>query len=313
MKRFGLIGAAGYIAPRHMQAIKDTGNILEVALDPSDSVGILDFYHPKASFFTEIERFDRHIDKLRRRDRGLDYISICSPNYLHDSHIRMALRNDCDVICEKPLVLNPENMHFLKILEEESGKKINNILQLRLHDAIQTLKKEIDPQRIYDIDLSYIAGRGLWYHYSWKGDQTKSGGLATNIGVHFFDMLTWIFGPVIQNKLYISKNDVISGYLHLERANVKWFLSCNPKHIPPKVKESGQRTFRSLNINGKEFDFSKGFTDLHTKSYTHILEGKGFSIEDVKPSIELVSTIRHMKTHNIDGDSHPFLIQGAYK
>jgi len=307
MKRFGLIGAAGYIAPRHMKAIKETGNILEVALDPHDSVGILDFYHPKASFFTEIERFDRHIDKLRRRGNGLDYLSVCSPNYLHDSHIRMGLRNHCDVICEKPLVLNPENIHFLNILEQESGKKINNILQLRLHGAIEDLKRDIEPDKIYDIDLSYITSRGLWYHYSWKGNKSKSGGLATNIGVHFFDMLTWIFGPVVQNKLYVSKKDIMSGYLRLERANVRWFLSCNEKYLPTNVKEKGERTYRSLKIEEKEFDFSKGFNDLHTKSYHHILEGHGFGIDAVKPSIDLVSNLRRCRVVSIDEDSHHFI------
>lgn len=307
MKKFGLIGAAGYIAPRHMRAIKETGNTLEVALDLHDSVGILDKYHPKASFFTEIERFDRHIDKLRRRGSGLDYMSICSPNYLHDSHIRMALRNGCDVICEKPTVLNPENLEFLKILEKENGKKINNILQLRLHESIIKLKKEVDNNKIYDIDLSYITSRGLWYHYSWKGNKQKSGGLATNIGIHFFDMLMWIFGSEIENKVYVSEEDTMSGFLKLERANVKWFLSCNENYIPKEERSRGQKTHRSLKIGKNSFDFSKGFTDLHTKSYQHILSNNGFGIEETEKAIKLASKIRNCNLSKFDDDVHIFL------
>jgi UDP-N-acetyl-2-amino-2-deoxyglucuronate dehydrogenase len=307
MKRFGLIGAAGYIAPRHMQAIKETGNSLEVALDLHDSVGILDRYHPEASFFTEIERFDRHIDKLRRRGKGLDYISICSPNYLHDSHIRMALRNDCDVICEKPIVLNPDNLEFLEIIEQETGKKVNNILQLRLHESIKELKKTIDPNKTYEIDLSYITSRGLWYHYSWKGDESKSGGLATNIGIHFFDMLIWIFGNVIENRLYVSEDDVMSGYLRLERANIKWFLSCNEEFVPAASRAQGSKTFRSLQIGDDSFDFSTGFTDLHTRTYQHILSGNGFGIAETKASVNLAHAIRECPVVPIDDESHRFL------
>jgi UDP-N-acetyl-2-amino-2-deoxyglucuronate dehydrogenase len=307
MKRFGLIGAAGYIAPRHMQAIKETGNKLEVALDLHDSVGILDRYHPEASFFTEIERFDRHIDKLRRRGPGLDYMSICSPNYLHDSHIRMALRNGCDVICEKPIVLNPENLEFLEIIEKETGKKVNNILQLRLHESIKELKKTVDPNKTYEIDLSYITSRGLWYHYSWKGDESKSGGLATNIGIHFFDMLMWIFGGVIENKLYISTKDTMSGHLRLERANIKWFLSCNEEYVPTPVRNQGSKTFRSLEIGDHAFDFSTGFTDLHTKTYNHILSGNGFGISDAKAAVKLAHDIRDCTVSPIDEQAHRFL------
>tara|TARA_R110002020_G_scaffold103217_6_gene241620 strand:+ start:14124 stop:15053 length:930 start_codon:yes stop_codon:yes gene_type:complete len=307
MKRFGLIGAAGYIAPRHMQAIKDTGNKLEVALDLHDSVGILDRYHPEASFFTEIERFDRHIDKLRRRGKGLDYMSVCSPNYLHDSHIRMALRNDCNVICEKPIVLNPDNLEFLEILEQETGKKVNNILQLRLHESIKELKRTIDPSKTYEIDLSYITSRGLWYHYSWKGDESKSGGLATNIGIHFFDMLIWIFGDVVENKLYLSEDDAMSGHLRLERANVKWFLSCNEEYVPAALRAQGNKTFRSLQIGEDSFDFSTGFTDLHTKTYQHILSGNGFGIADTKPSVNLAHAIRECPVVPLDDQSHRFL------
>jgi UDP-N-acetyl-2-amino-2-deoxyglucuronate dehydrogenase len=292
MKKFGLIGAAGYIAPRHMKAIKDTGNTLQVALDPNDSVGIIDSYFPHASFFTEVERFDRHIDKLRRRDQGLNYMSICSPNYLHDSHVRLGLRNGCDVICEKPLVINPKNLDYLRLLEDESGKKINNILQLRLHKSIVKLKAQVDKNKVYDVDLSYITSRGLWYHYSWKGDESKSGGLATNIGIHFFDMLMWIFGKPVRNEVHVSKKDIMAGYLHLENARVKWFLSCNKEYVPTRLKKKGKNTYRSLKIDQQEFEFSTGFTELHTRSYEEILKGNGFGIADSEASIKLAHAIR---------------------
>ena len=298
MKKFGLIGAAGYIAPRHMQAIKETGNTLEVALDPSDSVGIIDSYFPEASFFTETERFDRHIDRLKHKGSGLDYISVCSPNYLHDSHVRLGLRAGCDVICEKPLVLNPKNIDYLKTLEVQSGKKINNILQLRLHNAIKEIKnmvKNSPKDKIFDFDLTYITSRGLWYHHSWKGDESKSGGLVTNIGIHFFDMLMWIFGDVRENIVFEKNKSAVSGLLKLDRANVSWFLSCDYNRLPQEVKESGQRTFRNVSLNGEQIEFSKGFTDLHIKSYEEILKGNGFNIEDVKPSIELVYNIAKAK------------------
>lgn len=298
MKKFGLIGAAGYIAPRHMQAIKETGNTLEVALDPSDSVGIIDSYFPEASFFTETERFDRHIDRLKHKGSSLDYISVCSPNYLHDSHVRLGLRAGCDVICEKPLVLNPKNIDYLKTLEVQSGKKINNILQLRLHNTIKEIKnmvKNSPKDKIFDFDLTYITSRGLWYHHSWKGDETKSGGLVTNIGVHFFDMLMWIFGDVRENLVFEKNKSSVSGLLRLERANVNWFLSCDYNRLPQEVKERGQRTFRNVSVNGEQIEFSKGFTNLHIKSYEEILKGNGFNIEDVKPSIELVYNIAKAK------------------
>ena len=294
MKNFGLIGAAGYIAPKHMQAIKATGNNLSVALDPSDSVGIIDSYFPDASFFTETERFDRHIDKLRRKGEGLDYISVCSPNYLHDSHIRLGLRNDCDVICEKPLVINPKNIEFLEKLEKDTGRKINNILQLRLHDTIRSIREQVKSspkEKIYDFNLRYITSRGLWYHYSWKGDEKKSGGLVTNIGIHFFDMLLWIFGDVKENIVYQKNEKVVSGLLRLEKANVQWFLSCDYDSLPTKVKEKGQRTHRVMTLDDQEINFTDGFTDLHTKSYEEILKGNGFSINDVKPSVDLVYDI----------------------
>jgi UDP-N-acetyl-2-amino-2-deoxyglucuronate dehydrogenase len=295
MKNFALIGAAGYVAPRHMKAIKETGNVLVAALDKFDSVGIIDSHFPQADFFTEFERFDRHIDKLRRNGTKIDYVSICSPNYLHDSHIRFALRQQADAICEKPLVLNPWNVDALVELEKETGRKINTILQLRLHPAIQQLKKEIEsgpPDRIYDVDLTYITSRGKWYHHSWKGEESKSGGIATNIGIHFFDMLQWIFGSVKENRLEKISDDQTSGRLALERANVKWFLSINAEHLPPQVVKSGKSTYRSLKIQGKEVEFSEGFADLHTESYKEILAGRGFGLQEARASIEIAHRLR---------------------
>jgi len=294
---FGLIGAGGYIAPRHLKAIKETGNQLVAALDRYDGVGVIDSYFPEAEFFTEPERFDRFMDKLRRRnpENKIDYVSICSPNYLHDAHIRLALRNDAHAICEKPLVLNPWNLDALKELEEESGKKIYTILQLRLHPAIIALKEKIDAgpaDKVYDIDLAYITSRGKWYYISWKGDIAKSGGIATNIGVHFFDMLTWIFGGMIENEVKEHKEDHASGYLHLEKAKVNWFLSINPDYLPKQAVDAGKRTFRSITMDGQEIEFSEGFTDLHTRTYEHILSGKGFGLEDSRRSIEIVQKIR---------------------
>ena len=295
MKNFALIGVAGFIAPRHLQAIKDTGNNLVAALDKFDSVGIMDSYFPQADFFTEFERFDRHLEKLRRQGKKIDYVAICSPNYLHDSHIRFALRHGADAICEKPLVLNPWNLDALSELEKETGKRVFTILQLRLHPAIQQLKKEMDATskgKHFNIDLKYITSRGSWYHHSWKGDESKSGGIATNIGVHFFDMLLWIFGNVIENRAEIIENDHASGILKLERATVNWSLSINAEHLPENVKAEGKRTFRSLQIEGREIEFSDGFTGLHTKCYEQILLGDGFGLDDAKPSIETVFKIR---------------------
>jgi UDP-N-acetyl-2-amino-2-deoxyglucuronate dehydrogenase len=298
MKNFALIGAAGYIAPRHMKAIKDTGNTLVAALDKHDNVGILDAYFPDADFFTEFERFDRHLDKLRRQDRKVDYVSICSPNYLHDSHIRFALRHSADAICEKPLVLNPWNVDALSEIEKETGKKIYTILQLRLHPSIIELREKIKngpADKVYDIDLRYVTSRGNWYQISWKGENAKSGGIATNIGIHFFDMLIWIFGDVKSNKVKIHKEDHAGGYLELEKARVNWFLSINYDHLPENVKLSGKRTHRSLTIENQELEFSDGFTDLHTLSYQEILKGRGFGIKDARRSIEVVHTIRNSK------------------
>ncbi len=306
---FGLIGAAGYIAPRHMKAIKDTGNILVAALDPFDSVGIIDNFFPNASFFTEPERFDRHMDKLRKSgDGSIDYVSICSPNYLHDSHIRMSLRNQAHAICEKPLVLNPWNIDALAQIEEETGKRIYNILQLRHHPAVRALREKVmanQSGKIFDIDLTYITSRGAWYFYSWKGKNEKSGGIGTNIGIHFFDMLCWIFGAVKENVVHESKPDRAAGYLVLDRARVRWFLSVNADDLPVELKEKGQTTFRSITLNQEEFEFSGGFTDLHTQTYINILEGNGFGLNDVRPSINIAYEIRNAKPLGLKGDYHP--------
>ena len=298
MKNFVLIGAAGYIAPRHMKAIKETGNNLIAAYDPYDGIGIMDSYFPQASFFTEFERFDRHIEKLKRGGTKVDYVAICSPNYLHDSHIRYGLRIGADVICEKPLVLNPWNIDALVELEEEYPNKVNTILQLRHHEAILALKDKIDngsKDKIYDIDLTYITSRGNWYYTSWKGDESKSGGIASNIGVHFFDMLQWIFGHMQDFSVHTKTQDTNAGTLTFQQAKVNWYLSINAENLPKSAKEKGLPTFRTLSIEGEEIEFSKGFTDLHTVSYQKILEGKGYGLSDAKNSIEIVSQIRNKK------------------
>ncbi len=296
MKNFVLIGAGGYIAPRHMKAIKDTGNNLLAALDKHDSVGILDSYFPEADFFTEFERFDRHVEKLKRQKIFTDYVSVCSPNYLHDAHIRFGLRIGADVICEKPLTLNPWNVDALMEIEKETGHNVYTILQLRLHPAIIALREKIKngpAGKKYKIKLNYITSRGHWYHTSWKGDIQKSGGIATNIGVHFFDMLMWIFGDVQKNIVEQHTRDTASGQLVLEKAEVEWFLSINADTLPNAVKKESKRTFRSLTIDEEEFEFSEGFNDLHTKSYQEILAGNGFRLPEVKKSINLVHDIRN--------------------
>jgi UDP-N-acetyl-2-amino-2-deoxyglucuronate dehydrogenase len=298
MKDFALIGVAGYIAPRHLKAIKETGNNLVAALDRFDSVGIMDSYFPESDFFTEFERFDRHLDKLRRVDKKVDYISICSPNYLHDSHIRFALRQQADAICEKPLVLNPWNVDALEEIEKETGKKVNTILQLRLHPSIIELRTSVlsdQTNKTFDVNLTYITSRGKWYYHSWKGDESKSGGIATNIGIHFFDMLLWVFGGLQRIIVEEYEPDHASGILELARANVKWFLSINENHLPVEVSAKGKRTYRSLSMDGKEIEFSEGFTDLHTTSYSEILNGNGFGLNEVRPSIELAHRIRTSK------------------
>lgn len=296
MKKFALVGAAGFIAPRHFKAIKETGNELVAALDKHDNVGILDSYFPTADFFTEFERFDRHLDKLKRKGQPVDFISICSPNYLHDSHIRFALRYGADAICEKPLVLNPWNLDALSEIERETGKRVYTILQLRLHPAIIALREKIHQgpsEKIYDVDLRYITSRGNWYQSSWKGDNSKAGGIATNIGIHFFDMLIWIFGSVTNLTVTQLKPDMASGSLTLEKARVNWFLSINYDHLPEDVKQGNKRTFRTLTLEGKEIEFSEGFTDLHTKSYGEILKGNAFGLLEARPSIDLVYKIRN--------------------
>ena len=298
MKKFALIGAAGFVAPRHLKAIKETGSDLVAALDKHDNVGILDSYFPNADFFTEFERFDRHLDKLKRKGEKVDYISICSPNYLHDSHIRFALRAGANAICEKPLVLNPWNLDALEEIEKETGRRVYTILQLRLHPSIIALRDKIKngpKDKLYEVDLRYITSRGNWYQSSWKGDNAKAGGIATNIGIHFFDMLIWIFGPVKKVEVSGLDDDHASGVLHLERANVTWFLSINYEHLPKEVREKGKRTFRTLSMEGIEIEFSEGFTDLHTKSYSEIIAGNGFGIAEARASIETVYAIRNHK------------------
>lgn len=309
-KNFALIGAAGYIAPRHLKAIQDTDNTLIAALDKFDSVGIMDQYFPKADFFTEFERFDRHLEKLKRHQNiRLDYVSICSPNYLHDAHIRMALRSGAHAICEKPIVLNPWNIDALAAIEKESAGNIYTILQLRLHSAIVALKAKVASeakQGKYEIDLTYITSRGRWYDNSWKGDESKSGGIATNIGVHFYDMLSWVFGAVQENIVHLREKHKASGYLEFENARVRWFLSIDENDLPQPVKEKGQRTYRSITIDHQELEFSAGFTELHTKSYQEILKGNGFGLSDVRKSIEIVHDIRNASIVK-NGDQHPFL------
>jgi UDP-N-acetyl-2-amino-2-deoxyglucuronate dehydrogenase len=308
---FALIGAAGYIAPRHMKAIKESGNDLVAALDPMDSVGIIDSYFPSADFFIEPERFDRHLDKLKRSgNKKVDYVSICSPNYLHDAHIRMALRSGAHAICEKPLVLNPWNLEGLKELEKESNKRIYNILQLRHHKSIIDLKQKIDglpKDKIHDIDLTYITSRGKWYHYSWKGNISKSGGVVTNIGIHFFDMLGWIFGNMKSNTLHLLTADKASGLLQLENANIRWYLSIDKNDLPIEATSNDLSTYRSISVDGDDFEFSGGFTDLHTESYKSILEGNGFGLEDARNSIEIAHLIRNQAITTNKSDAHPLL------
>lgn len=310
MKNFALMGAAGFVAPRHLKAIQHTGNTLLAAFDPNDSVGVIDSYFPKAHFFTEFERFDRHLEKLKfEEQQAIDMISICTPNYLHDAHVRFALRNGADAICEKPLVLNPWNAEKLIQLEEQSNNKINTILQLRLHPSIIALKQRIEnspKDKVHDIDLTYITSRGNWYYASWKGMLEKSGGICSNIGIHFFDMLIWIFGGVEKSTVHLMNHDRASGVLRLKNANVRWFLSINADTLPKEALDAGQRTFRSININDEAFEFSAGFTDLHTESYKHILTGNGFEISETLASLELAHQLRHAKVCVLKEEYHPF-------
>lgn len=306
---FAIVGAAGYIAPRHMKAIKETGNDLVAALDPNDSVGIIDSFFPNADFFTEFERFDRHLDKRRRRGEAVDYVSICSPNYLHDAHIRHALRSQAHAICEKPLVLNPWNLDALAEIEREAGKSVYNILQLRLHPSIIALRDRIavNGKQGHDVDITYITSRGHWYHTAWKGEVSRSGGIATNIGVHFFDMLQWVFGDIEDSRVHLSRPDSAAGFLQLKRARVRWFLSINADHLPDAQKAKGQRTYRSITVDGDEVEFSDGFTDLHTASYRHILSGEGFGLEEARAAVETVYRIRTAEEASLTGDYHPFV------
>lgn len=316
MKNFALIGAAGYIAPRHMKAIKETGGNLVAAYDPNDSVGIIDTYFPNTNFFTEFERFDRHIDKLRRgnAESSVDYVSVASPNYLHDSHIRFALRSGANAICEKPLVLNPWNIDALEGVSADVGKKAYTILQLRLHPTIVNLKERVSmsaSDKKYDVDLTYVTPRGRWYLQSWKGDVKKSGGIATNIGVHFFDMLHFVFGGLQSNTLHYSSDVKAAGYLEYERARVRWYLSIDGSDIPLEQRLEGKRTFRSIKLDNEDIEFSEGFTDLHTKSYAEILAGRGFGLEESRVAIETVATIRNSSPKGFIGTYHPFLRQTA--
>lgn len=313
MKRFALIGAAGYIAPRHMKAISETGNDLVAAMDVNDSVGILDSHFPEAQFFTEFEQFDAHMDSERRAGRGADYVAIASPNYLHDAHMRYALRSGADAICEKPLVLNPRDIDALKDLEAASGGKVNTILQLRLHPAIIALRDRVAREaqdKKYDIDLTYVTSRGNWYLKSWKGFTEKSGGIATNIGVHFFDMLHFVFGQLQENVLHMGAETKAAGYLEYERARVRWFLSLDVKDVPDTLRAAGQRTYRSITVGGEEIEFSGGFTDLHTRSYEEILAGNGFGLEENRVAVETVSRIRTAPVEATRGERHPFVDRG---
>ncbi len=314
MANFAITGLAGYIAPRHLKAIIETGNDLVAALDPHDSVGIIDRYAPTARFFPETERFDRHLEKLRRKgdEFRVHWFSICSPNYLHDAHIRMAFRLDADAICEKPIVLNPWNLDALQELEEETGRRVWNVLQLRLHPSIIALKERIDnetPDGKYDIELTYVTPRGPWYLSSWKGHLERSGGLATNIGVHFFDMLLWIFGGVKKSEVHIAEPTRAAGYIELEKARVKWFLSIDREDSPLFDGKSEPCTFRSIKINQHKMEFTHGFTDLHSQLYERTLSGKGFGIDDVRPSIELVHDIRVAQSIGVTTNSHPFAVE----
>ncbi|MGE5363782.1 MAG: Gfo/Idh/MocA family oxidoreductase [Bacteroidota bacterium] len=320
MYNFALTGAAGYIAPRHLTAIKDTGNRLLAAVDPHDSVGILDRFFPQTSFFTEYERFDRHLEKLRRagEDQRVHYVSICSPNFLHDAHIRTALRVNADAICEKPLVLNPWNLDALEELESETGRRVYTILQLRVHPALIALKQKLEAERLSskgdktkrDVVMTYITSRGPWYNYSWKGNPEKSGGVATNIGVHFFDLLIHFFGPVERNELHMSDKNKMAGLLELRDANVRWYLSIDKNDLPPEVVSNGKTTFRSITVDGSEIEFTEGFTDLHTRVYEETLNGRGFGISDTRASIELVYGIRHAEVSRNTGYLHPMLAKG---
>lgn len=309
---FAVVGVGGYIAPRHLQAIRDTNNRLVAAVDPKDSVGILDRFGFDVKFFTEIERFDRHLEKLRRgpAENHIHYVAVCSPNYLHDAHCRLAMRAGAHVICEKPLVINPWNLELLEELESETGCRVSTILQLRVHPELVKLKRSLEQdagRARRDVLLTYITGRGGWYHVSWKGQAEKSGGVATNIGIHFFDLLLWLFGSAGDIRLYHADESRMSGYVELERARVRWFLSVDPNDLPVPPEAGGKTTYRSITVDGKEIEFSEGFTDLHTRVYEETLAGRGFGIAAARPSIELTYRIRTAGISPIDGNAHPKL------
>lgn len=308
MKNFAIIGVGGYVAPRHLKAIKETGNRLVSAYDRCDSVGIIDSFFPDAAFFTEQELFDRHNSLLKGRGEALDYVSVCTPNYLHDAHTRYGLRLGADVICEKPIVLNPWNIDGLERVEQETGHNAYTILQLRLHPSVVALREKVladKSGKVYDVDLTYITSRGNWYYASWKGDERKSGGVATNIGVHFYDMLSWIFGEVTKNVVHVASHDRVAGFLEMKKARVRYFLSINADTLPEEVRGAGQRTYRAIHVDGEEFEFSEGFTELHTKSYERILSGRGFRISEARDSIQIVHDIRNAKPIGLVGDYHP--------
>lgn len=309
MKNFAILGVGGYIAPRHIQAINDTGNRIVTAMDVNDSVGILDRYTQDVAFFTEFERFESHVESLKGTDKEIDYVSICSPNHLHSSHMKFAMRNGCDVICEKPLVLNESDVDELKLYEQKYNKTVNTVLQLRVHDSIIKLREKIQTSSKdkYEIELTYLTSRGPWYHESWKGNLAKSGGLASNIGIHFFDMLTWLFGDLTKNELHLSNNKIVSGYMELERANVKWVLSVDRKYLPQDALDAGKTTYRSITVDGDELEFSGGFTDLHTKVYEQAVNGEGYGLEDARVAIKIVDQLRSFSDLGVQDHSHPLI------
>lgn len=315
MSNFAITGVAGFVAPRHLKAIKDTGHRLVAAADPNDSVGVLDRYSFDVRFFTEIERFDRHLEKLRRGPEAdrVNYVSICSPNYLHDAHIRLALRVGAHVICEKPIVINPWNLDGLEDLEREAGRTVNTVLQLRVHPSLIALKERLaaEPRDAkHDVCLTYITARGPWYHVSWKGSEERAGGLVTNIGIHFFDLLLWLFGPVVDCRLFHREPERMAGFIELERARVRWLLSTNIGDLPFTPEPGARMTHRSITVDGLEVEFSEGFTDLHTRVYHEVLAGRGFRIADARPSIELSHRIRHapVTAASDAGLRHPMLV-----
>ena len=311
MSNFALTGLAGYVAPRHLRAIAETGHRLVAAMDPHDSVGVLDQYFPDAAFFTEFERFDRHLEKLRRGSEGerVEWVSVCSPNHLHDAHVRLALRVGAHALCEKPLVLNPWNLDVLQDLEREYGRRVHTVLQLRVHPALLALRDRLRAsERRHAVRLTYVATRGRWYHYSWKGDPQRSGGIATNIGIHLFDLLLWLFGGVRRYEVHAAAPDRMGGVLELERADVRWFLSIRADDLPGSIAD-GQTTHRSITVDGEEVEFSGGFRDLHTRVYEETLAGRGFGIEEARPSIELVHALRTAPVVAAPAEAHP-LVRG---